>query len=169
MNRQNEDLSEICNELQELKSLVISLRDDIASLEKTINHHYKRILPYVKNTSRSAGAIQESLWSDIFHDAISGSKWFDGCGGTYGRWAIGYQFAYVLFRILDDIMPKTVLELGMGQSTVIVNQYASHNSGVSHTVVENDREWISFFSKHFRKQELINLVQLDAGIVKYGD
>ena len=67
-----------------------------------------------------------------------------------GRWAVGYQYLYVMYRVLNEIHPRRILELGLGQSTRMLGQYAAAHENVSHFVVEHDPEWIDFFQRDFR-------------------
>lgn len=94
----------------------------------------------------------ELLWSQIYHDTIIGSRWLwdksVSPGGPH-RWAVGYNFLYALYRILDEMQPKQILEMGLGQSTKLTGQYARY-FGASHTVVEHDREWTEFFCHGWR-------------------
>jgi len=84
-----------------------------------------------------------------------------------GRWAVGYQYLYAVYRILDEVKPKSILELGLGQSTRLLGQYASANSGVSHMVVEHDPSWIEFFQQDFPLRDNTNIVQLEREYIKF--
>lgn len=88
---------------------------------------------------------EENNWSAVFHDAIMGSKWLEKQDFCPGRWAVGYQALYVLYRVLNEVRPKAILELGLGQSTKLITQYAATNSEVCHVVVEHDESWIDLF------------------------
>ena len=60
---------------------------------------------------------------------------------------MGYQYLYAVYRILNTVKPKKILELGLGQSTKLLSQYAKTNKEVKHIVVEHDQEWIDFYKK----------------------
>ena len=92
---------------------------------------------------------REILWANVFHDTVRGSSWLKDQTFSLGRWAIGYPFAYVLYRVLDEARPGSILELGLGQSTRFTAQYAAANPGTEHVVIEHDEEWISFFSENY--------------------
>lgn len=106
------------------------------------------------------GCQREILWAEIFNNTISASSWLKNKSFSAGRWAVGYPYLYVLYRILDEIKPKNILELGLGQSSKMISQYADHNSDVSYQVVEHDLHWINFFSKNFTLTKNINIVNL---------
>lgn len=63
--------------------------------------------------------------------------------------AAGYPFLYILYRVLRDAKPKRILELGLGETTKLISQYAAANEDVEHFVVEHDLDWISFYKKEF--------------------
>ncbi len=83
----------------------------------------------------------EMLWAQIFNNAISGSEWLLDQSFSPGRWAVGYPFLYLLFRVLDGQKPDRIIELGMGQTTKMITQYANHFKA-KHDVIEHDQEWI---------------------------
>lgn len=92
---------------------------------------------------------QEILWSNIFRDTIINSKWLSGQPFSPGRAAIGYPTLYALYRILDEYQPKSILELGLGQSTKMIGAYTrwqvAQGLDCKHYVVEHDADWINFF------------------------
>lgn len=90
----------------------------------------------------------ELIYANYFHDTIKHSKWFDE-PLSLGAGAIGYNFAYILYRAIDAIKPTNILELGLGQSTKIIGSYAKHFKGIEHHVVEHDPEWINFFTRNY--------------------
>lgn len=102
----------------------------------------------------------EVLWGQIFNSTINNSSWLKDKTFSPGRWAIGYPFLYVLYRVLNEIKPKNILELGLGQSTRMISQYASYMQ-VCHDVVEHDDKWISFFKKDFLLPKQTQVVKLD--------
>ena len=101
------------------------------------------------------------MWADIFSDVTSNSIWLKNKAFSAGRWAVGYQYLYVVYRILNEVKPKSILELGLGQSTRLLGQYAAHNPEVRHTVVEHDLDWIQFFQQDFGLSKNSQIVQLE--------
>ncbi len=92
---------------------------------------------------------KEAVFANIFHDTILNSNWLMNKEFSPGRWAVGYPGLYALYRVLDEINPKRILELGLGQSTELITQYAKKNHDVVHYVTEHDDSWIQFFTdKH---------------------
>lgn len=105
--------------------------------------------------------IDEVLWSSVFHDTSLESTWFREHTLSPGRWAVGYQFLYVLYRILDEVGPASILELGLGQSSKMTAQYAMNAEGVRHVIVEHDPSWIATFAANFALTSASTVVQLD--------
>lgn len=90
----------------------------------------------------------EPYWANVYHDTIIGSDWLHNKSISPGRWAVSYIVLYVLYRILDEIKPQSILECGLGQSSKLTIQYAdSHKAKL--TICENDSKWLSFFQKQF--------------------
>lgn len=70
-------------------------------------------------------ALEEIRWGQIYNSTIAGSEWLKDQSVSPGRWAVGYNYLYILYRILNDVKPTNILELGLGQSTKLMAQYAA--------------------------------------------
>ena len=105
----------------------------------------------------------ELVWSQVYHDTIRGSEWLSqNQPFSPGRGAIGYPVMYIMYRILNEIRPTSILEMGMGQSTKLIGSYVSYTEGNSkHYVVEHDPEWIDFFTNHFTLPKSTEIVKCD--------
>ncbi|MDR1482990.1 MAG: hypothetical protein LBI74_10220 [Synergistaceae bacterium] len=124
---------------------------------------------FKSNYRRHFGTLDEILWAQIFHNTIIGSKWLIDKSFSPGRWAVGYEFLYVLYRVLDLFQPKSILELGLGQTTNMISQYVSANENISHLVVEHDPQWIKFFYKNRQNtSEKTKIINLDLETVFFG-
>lgn len=108
-----------------------------------------------------SGQNKELIFSQVFHDTIKGSEWLPSDFPlSPGRGALGYPALYVLYRILNEFRPKSILEAGMGQSTKVIGLYNKWNTECIHRVVEHDPDWISFFCNHFSLPETTEVVEL---------
>ena len=103
----------------------------------------------------------ELVFSEIFHDTIKHSKWLN-IPLSLSSGAIGYPFAYILYRTLDEIKPTSILETGLGQSTKIITEYVKHFEGIRHDVVEHDENWINFFKMNTNMSEVQSIHLLKA-------
>ena len=106
--------------------------------------------------------LDELIWCEVYHDTIRGSEWLSpDLPFSPGRGAIGYPVMYVLYRILNEVKPKSILELGMGQTTKLIGSYAAYYKGCSHKIVEHDESWIEFFSNHFQLPDSTKVIKCD--------
>lgn len=101
--------------------------------------------------------IQELLWRDIFADTVKGYAWYNGKSLSLGRWAIGYNYAYVLVRVLEEFKPKRILECGLGQSSKIIADYIASEDGAVYDIVEQDPNWVDFFKQNCRFGERVQI------------
>ncbi len=112
-------------------------------------------LDILNNLDKIKRNTDELVFANIFHDTIKHSEWFD-IPLSLSSGAIGYNFAYILYRTLNDIKPKKILEMGLGQSTKIINEYANHYKNIEHHIVEHDAVWIDFFKKSTDMSKMSN-------------
>lgn len=134
------------NEMERLRGEIAALRQQVSIVEKNAS---------------------ESVWANVFHDTTNGSDWLTDKVFWPGRAALGYQAMYVAYRILNEMRPKHILELGLGQSTKLISQYVRAETGVTHTVVENNEEWIEFFTNAYTPPRTTEIVKLDWKIIPY--
>ena len=153
-------LETIINGLKEQKqrneTIVSELKEQKQQNEITVSElrTEKQLLDKTQKT------IDEILWGQIFRDTISSSEWLGNKSFSLGRWAAGYQYMYILYRVLNEMRPKHILELGLGQTTRMIGQYAAFHEECSHYVVEHDKNWIDFFERDFflgERTEVVNL------------
>lgn len=111
--------------------------------------------------------IDEIYWAHVYHDTIRESDWLMDKSVSTGRWAVGYNFLYVLYRVLNDSRPQKILELGLGQSTKLTMQYTKKYDA-EHLVIEHDERWKEWFLKTLRVQHNATRV-LVLPLVEKGD
>ena len=120
-----------------------------------------------RQAADSARHASEAVWAEIFNNTIAGSTWLKDVSFSPGRWAVGYPYLYVMYRVLNEMRPKHILELGLGQSTRMIAQYAAAFDDVEHIVVEHDPEWIQFFCNSFQLPANSKIVPLELEMVPY--
>lgn len=107
-----------------------------------ISNLYDRVI-------RCEKEIKEVIWGQIFEMTIKDSQWLSDKSFSPGRWAMGFESLYVLYRIIDESKPRKILELGLGQSTKMINQYVNNMAyPVTHKVIEHDEKWFGFYRKN---------------------
>ena len=87
----------------------------------------------------------ELIWAQNFNSVTENSSWLVDRRFAAGRWAVGYQYLYAVYRILEETHPQSILELGLGQSTKLLGQYVSSEKNAMHRVTEHDPNWIEAF------------------------
>jgi len=105
--------------------------------------------------------------TQLFSSVIENCEWLKDKSFAPGGWAMDSAALYTLFRILNDIKPKNVLEFGLGQSSKMVHQYASFFKSTKALTIEQDDNWIDFFSNGLNKSININVKQVDKKTVNY--
>lgn len=146
--RQQKALEQTTKELMIQNEKLENALNEGKTTEQDSFAYQKNMLTQMLNLIRSNRRYSEEIvWANVFHDATNASDWMHETNFTPGRWAIGYQTLYVLYRILNEIKPSAILELGLGQSTKMISQYVDQSEGVCHKVVEHDANWIENYKK----------------------
>ena len=118
---------------------------------------------------------QEIAFRNKYTDTVQGFEWMnEPISLSLGDWAIGYNYAYILSRVLDNFKPKNILELGLGQSSKIINAYVSYQrkkgKNINYEIVEQDENWIDFYERE-NSIEDITIYQRDIECInsEYGE
>ena len=150
---------ELFQKYQNTTDKLLEKNVEIADLQKSL-----------QKTSRNAErASLEEVWAHVFNNTVSGSDWLRNKSFSPGRWAVGYPYLYAMYRVLNEIHPKHILELGLGQSTRMISQYASFFCDITHMVIEQDPRWIEFFKRDFKLPPTSQIIQLNYDFVPYKD
>ena len=135
-------------------------------MEDKVLYSIKYIKSFIKEKSHELNEIydmnSELLWRNIYIDTANGVEWCRNSSYSFGRWAIGYNYAYVLLRTLIESSPCSILEFGLGQSSMMINSYINYysESVFNFDVIEQDQNWIDFF-KQKHKIHHMNIYQRD--------
>lgn len=119
------------------------------------------------NVNYTKNAADETLWAEIFNNAIQNSEWLKDTTFSPGRLAMGYPGLYAIYRTLTEFKPTSILEFGVGETTKMTGQYVQSNPNVDHQIVEHDVEWIDFFLENNPLDKRSNLVKLEKELVTY--
>lgn len=107
---------------------------------------------------------RENYWANIFNTTITGTSWLKDVSFNVGRWAPSYVLFYVLYRILNEVKPMNILELGMGETTKMIQKYKEAlNPNAFCVTVEHDKEWIELKRDNGISLDLINVVNAELG------
>ncbi len=102
-----------------------------------------RFLHRNRNIKRNT---DELIWAEAFRASIRNSRWLNS-GISPGRWAVGFQYCYIMYRVLDEMQPDMILELGTGQTTKMICDYLLWNKDDAHIAVEQDPDWVPYLEK----------------------
>lgn len=159
---------EIKDKNKQIKSLTNQLKkkdDFIATQSKDLKRIRDAIINLRNNMftkfRQEASISKEINYALIFNDTIRESDWLKRRNFSLNNAASNYSFMYTLFRVLDEVKPMKILELGLGQTSKMTTQYANAFSDSSLTIVEDDQIWIDNFSNNFVISDNIDIVQRD--------
>lgn len=109
--------------------------------------------------------VHEIYYSRVWEDTKKGIDWIQDLPGiSPGYASIGYNYLYIMTRVLNEARPKFVLDIGMGNSTVLISQYFKYlkDKNSEHTIIEHDESWVKFFNYSLPENSkicLCNLIQ----------
>ena len=83
--------------------------------------------------------------ANLFRDTIQDSEWLRYKNFSPGGWAVDYGVLYTLYRVLNDMKPKNIIEFGLGQSSKMFHQYGAYYRDTKIITCEHNNDWISFF------------------------
>ncbi len=157
LNKSSKDMQEDLNTLNEKSDMIvldvneyfnISNKSNREPLIKDILNDLSKVTKTSKKQIRNSyKTIDEVRYALVFNDTIKNSKWLKDKEFSLNNAASNYSFMYILYRILNDIQPKSMLEFGLGQTTRMTNQYANYHK-INHKVIESDQDWIDVFSQN---------------------
>ena len=157
----------IYNEIAENKKWEEKIYNEIIENKKWEEKIYNEITEIKRRENTIQRIASENNWADVYNSTIEGCDWLRHRKFSPGRWALGYSSLYVLFRVLDDVRPKNILDIGLGQSTWMISQYAAVDSKVNHTIVEHDPAWIEFFTRDHLLPENSKIIQLALNMTEF--
>ena len=122
---------------------------------------------------------KEILAQNRFNEMRKGVSWLPKETQIIGGgWAVGYEYMYVMLHILLSKKPKSILEMGLGQSSKILINYHM-DSNADYEIIEQNEEWLSFFSQendipegvkvHIRPVKKEYNAQYETQIYTYGE
>jgi len=121
------------------------------------------------NNEETNRSINEIIWANIFNNTVNKSIWLKNTSISPGRFAAGYNFLYVLYRILNDKTPLSIIEFGLGQTSKITLDYAQFNNNAKIKIVEHDIEWINFFWGKEINPNNFEICKVENEHIKYKD
>lgn len=100
---------------------------------------------------------KEVYYAEVFRDSVKDCKWLINHAFSPTGAAFNYGSLYFLYRVLDKMRPKRILEFGLGQSSKLIHQYSSFFDDVFAVTYEHDSQWVDFFKKEIDQLYPINI------------
>jgi len=166
INQYNKAIVTVEDNYRNLERLILDNKNQFEIDKKLINdkiHEQTAELNVIKeNTELTKRSAFESVWAEIFKSTVNDCHWLKDVSLSPGRWAVGYPYLYVMYRVLNEFHPKSILEFGLGQSTSIINSYIQNYNDTSCIIIEQDISWIELYknSNNLHKNCSIKHVQV---------
>lgn len=157
------ELHETCGDVKKVRLELHNTHKEVQSVRANQEKNLEVVNRVIQRQGISGRNENELIWSQVFNNAIAESKWLINQTFCPGRWAAGYPMLYILYRVLNEARPRNILELGLGQTTRMIGQYAKWNKECHHLVVEHDSSWIEFFCIDFVLSQNSQILQLELG------
>jgi hypothetical protein len=109
----------------------------------------------------------EILKAQIFNDTIRDCCWLKYKNFSTNGWAVDYALLYTMFRVLNNMKPKKIIEFGLGESSKLIHQYATYYDEVEAVTVEHDEKWIDFFKQSINGNYTLNIHKAELCTEKY--
>ncbi len=108
-----------------------------------------------------AACQRETLKANLFRDTIQDSEWLKYKSFSPGGWAADYGVLYTLYRVLNDVKPKNIIEFGLGQTSKMLHQYGAFFKNTKVITCEHSSEWIDFFKAQVGDKYPLNIQLLE--------
>lgn len=122
-----------------------ALKAEVETLSYAVAATYMKMDTLASGVNECTKYARETFWAEVFKSSIAECDWLRDVAFFPAGWAAGYQFLYVLYRILEEKRPKSILDIGLGQTSKMIAKYAARNPDVRHIVVEESEQWMKFF------------------------
>ncbi|MBK5113786.1 MAG: hypothetical protein KGD59_00160 [Candidatus Heimdallarchaeota archaeon] len=105
-----------------------------------VKPHYRTILNHLSFRMLYGRIVKEQQYLSSFYYNLKAVGWDDFTFFPDG-FAANASLLYLLFKILHKTKPKTILELGSGQSTKLTTRYVKEHEKSEITIIEDCEEW----------------------------
>ena len=139
-----------------------------ATMRELAHLHEQRLAAVEQKLDLCYNELKELNYAHLLHDGMRESSWVKDQTFDLHNWAANYSFIYLLFRILDKIEPRNILEFGLGQTTKLTTQYIAYkNPETCLNVCEHNIDWIRIYQPELPKHEHIRINHLDLEYFEY--
>ena len=156
-------------EYNDLKILNSELKNYLNQINNSLNSLTQNFNQYKNTDYNNSLFSKEVRYALVFKDTAKECKWFNNTSFSLNNGAANYSFMYTLFRILDEVNPQNILELGLGQTTKLTTQYTNFFKDSKLITVDGDQSWIDVFSEKLTCEGNISIVQQDTEKFTYNE
>ena len=167
-----EDIATVQQTVLLTKEDVVNAQQTAVNMSKTVD----TVKDSALNTQEIVGNLnyqsqrnfQELNYADLLHDTICESPWLKNKTLSLFGWAANYSFIYLLYRVLDKVMPQNILEMGLGQTTKLTSQYVAYKNSKAHlNVCEHNQDWINIYQTELPQSENMVINHFDLSFFEY--
>ena len=145
-----------------------SLEEKQVTLLQLARRHEHSLAVMEEKLELCYNELKELNYAHLLRDGMRESSWVKKQTFDLHNWAANYSFIYLLFRILDKIEPRNILEFGLGQTTKLTTQYIAHKNPEAYlNVCEHNVDWIKIYQPELPKHEHIRINHLDLEYFEY--
>lgn len=107
------------NEVRQIRESIAALKEEVETLSYAVAASYMKIESLSSGVHECKKAPGRFLGRGVQqqHQRV---RWLRGVGFSPTGCAAGYQLLEVLCRILDEKKPKTILDVGLGQTSKMI-------------------------------------------------
>ncbi|MCK5045378.1 MAG: hypothetical protein KAS22_02285 [Candidatus Heimdallarchaeota archaeon] len=109
---------------------------------KQVKPHIRTMLNHISFRMLYGRIVKEHQYLSSLHYNLRVIGWDDITFFPDG-FAANASLLYLLFKILQKTKPKTILELGSGQSTKFTTRYVKESENSQITILEDCKEWFN--------------------------
>lgn len=129
---------------------------------------FKKIKSLYKNFIFNEKVPRELLMAEIFNNSISGVDWLKSKSFSPSGGAANYSFLYILFRVLNNVQPSSIIEFGIGETSKLTSQYVIYKrDDTSLCIIEHDKNWIDMLKRSISSFKNISILNLDVITAKF--
>ena len=135
---------------------------------KLVREHEQKLAAMEEKLELCYNELKELNYAHLLHDGMRESTWLKNQTFDLHNWAANYSFIYLLFRILDKIEPRNVLEFGLGRTTKLTTQYIAYKNPKAYlNVCEHSLDWIKIYKPELPTHKHIRVNHLDLEYFDY--
>lgn len=147
------------NNVAEILEKILVCKMDTQNAIKTLEGIQNKAIENIEEVKlQQYKNYSELNFADLLHDSMQNRDWLKDKNFSLYLGAANYSFIYTLFRVLDNVNPQNILEMGMGQTSKLTSQYVAYkNQNATLDIIENDADWIDIYQSQLPLNERVKI------------